>query len=96
MFLGVRAPYRPFVGPSAVTGIARRALDRAEVTTFASRGAHVYRHSAATAFLKSGATLEVIAALLRHASPQTTTIYAKTDALKLHEVAQPWIGGHDE
>ena len=96
VFLGVQAPYRPFVGPSAVTGIARRALDRAEVTTFASRGAHVYRHSAATALLKSGATLEVIAALLRHASPQTTTIYAKTDALMLHEVAQPWIGGRDE
>ena len=96
VFLGVQAPYRPFVGPGAVSGIARRALDRAEVTTFASRGAHVYRHSAATALLKSGATLEVIAALLRHASPQTTTIYAKTDALMLHEVAQPWIGGRDE
>ena len=96
VFLGVQAPYRPFAGPSAVSGIARRALDRAEVTTFASRGAHVYRHSAATALLKSGATLEVIAALLRHASPQTTTIYAKTDALMLHEVAQPWIGERDE
>ena len=96
VFLGVQAPYRPFAGPGAVSGIARRALDRAEVTTFASRGAHVYRHSAATALLKSGASLEVIAAVLRHASPHTTTIYAKTDALMLHEVAQPWIGGRDE
>ena len=96
MFLGVQAPYRPFAGPSAVSGIARRALDRAEVTTFASRGAHVYRHSAATALLKSGATLEVIGALLRHTSPHTTTIYAKTDALMLQEVAQPWIGGRGE
>ena len=43
--------------------------------------------------LRSGATLDVIRSLLRHASPDTTMIYAKTDAVMLQEVAQPWIGG---
>ena len=96
VFLGVRAPYRPFTGPSAVSSIARRALDRAQVTTSASRGAHVFRHSQATGLLRSGASLEVIGALLRHDSLDTTMIYAKTDAGMLQEIAQPWIGGLEE
>ena len=44
VFLGVRAPHRPFSNPGVVTKIARRTLDRAGVITFASRGAHVFRH----------------------------------------------------
>lgn len=93
VFLGIPAPHRPFTGPSPVTGIARRALDRAGVATFATRGAHVFRHSQATALLRSGATLDVIGSLLRHASPSTSMIYAKVDTVMLQEVAQPWIGG---
>ena len=87
------APHRPFSNPGVVTKIARRALDRAGVITFASRGAHVFRHSQATALLRGGASLEVIASLLRHASLNTTMIYAKTDTVMLQEVAQPWVGG---
>ena len=93
VFLGVRAPHRPFNNPGVMTKIARRALDRAGVITFASRGAHVFRHSQATALLRGGASLEVIASLLRHASLNTTMIYAKTDTVMLQEVAQPWVGG---
>ena len=93
VFLRARAPYRPFGCSGTVSAIARRALDRAGVTTLAGRGAHVFRHSQATALLRSGATLEVVQSLLRHASPDTTMVYAKTDAVMLQEVAQPWIGG---
>ena len=93
VFLCATAPYRPFGDPSTVTSVARRALDRADVTTFATRGAHVFRHSQATELLRSGAALEVIRSLLRHASPDTTMIYAKTDVAMLQEIAQPWIGG---
>ena len=93
VFLCAQAPWRALTGSSIVSSLARRALDRAGVKTFASRGAHVFRHSQATSLLRSGATLDVIQALLRHTSANTTMIYAKTNAVMLREVAQPWIGG---
>ena len=92
VFLCAQAPWRALADSSIVSSLARRALDRAGVKTFASRGAHVFRHSQATSLLRSGATLDVVQALLRHTSPNTTMIYAKTDAVMLQEVAQPWIG----
>ena len=92
VFLNSRAPFRP-IGGSAVTSIARRALDRAGIATFATRGAHVFRHSRATGLLRDGNSLDMIQWLLRHDSPNTTMIYAKTDVRMLGEIAQPWIGG---
>ena len=47
------------------------------------------RHSAATAMLRSGASLEAIGTLLRHRSPDTTAIYAKVNLPMLLSVAQP-------
>ena len=96
VFPGVRAPHRPFAGPIPVSSVARRALDRAGIVTFATRGAHVFRHSQASALLRSGATLDVVGSLLRHTSANTTMIYAKVDAVMLQEIAQPWIGGTKE
>ena len=93
VFLCTKAPWRGFRASNAIGSVARRALDRAGIKTFAARGAHVFRHSQATALLRSGATLDVIQALLRHRSVNTTAIYAKTDAVMLQEIAQPWIGG---
>ena len=57
------------------------------------RGAYLFRHSAATGLVRSGESLEMIGALLRHRLIDTTAIYAKTDRTMLLEVAQPWIGG---
>lgn len=96
VFLRAHPPWRGFADSTAVGSVARRALDRAGIKTFAGRGAHVFRHSQATALLRSGATLDVIQSLLRHRSPNTTAIYAKTDAVMLREVAQPWIGGIEQ
>ena len=96
VFLCAQAPWRAFTNSNTVSTVAERALNRAGVKTFAGRGAHVFRHSQATALLRSGATLDVIQSLLRHSSPNTTMIYAKTDAVMLQEVAQPWIGGIDQ
>ncbi|MDE0052831.1 MAG: tyrosine-type recombinase/integrase [Gammaproteobacteria bacterium] len=96
VFLSTRPPWRGFSSSTGVGSVARRALDRAGIKTFAARGAHVFRHSQATALLRSGATLDVIQSLLRHRSPNTTAIYAKTDAVMLQEIAQCWIGGIEQ
>ena len=96
VFLCTNPPWRGFGASNTVGSVARRALNRAGIKTFADRGAHVFRHSQATALLRSGATLDVIQSLLRHRSPNTTAIYAKTDAVMLREIAQPWIGGIEQ
>lgn len=95
VFLCRNAPFRPFSGPSAVSVLVRRALDRAGVHTPGKRGAHVLRHSVATNLLRSGASLDAVGSLLRHRSPASTAIYAKVDVNMLAEVAEPWIGGGD-
>lgn len=93
VFLCARAPYRPFAKSSSVADVVRLALARAGVTDAPSRGAHLLRHSAATAMLRAGSTLETIGAVLRHVSPDTTAHYAKVDVAMLATVAQPWPAG---
>jgi len=93
LFLSSQAPVRPFQGPSAVSGLVRRALRRAGIPHPPSHGAHLLRHSAATAMLRAGGSLDTIAAVLRHQSPDTTAHYAKVDLALLERVAQSWPGG---
>lgn len=76
----------------AVSGIVTRALRRTGINA-PIRGAHLLRHSAATAMLRDGMSLPAIGALLRHASIETTAIYAKVDIDLLKEVAMPWPEG---
>ena len=57
-----------------------------------TKGANLLRHSAATAMLRGGATLDMIGAVLRHRSPDTTAHYAKVDIVMLQQIAQPWPG----
>ena len=92
VFLTVRAPYRPFASSCSVTDIVVQALKRAGMDDVKPKGAYLFRHSAATNLLRGGASLDVIGALLRHRSVDTTVICAKTDRPMLLEVAQPWIG----
>jgi site-specific recombinase XerD len=93
MFLTVRAPTRPFTNPSTISEIVAVALQRAGIHDAPSRGAHLLRHSAATAMLRGGSSLEAIGAVLRHQSPDTTALYAKVDLGMLGRVTQPWPGG---
>jgi integrase/recombinase XerD len=90
VFLTDTAPVRP-LSRVAVKCIVRRALDRARIDC-PHRGAHVLRHSAATAMLRSGASLAGVGAVLRHRSPSVTALYAKVDIGLLAEIAQPWGG----
>ena len=89
VFLRDLPPYRP---PLKLSHVVSLALRRAGIASPGGRGAHLLRHSAATGLLRSGASLESIGTLLRHRSPDTTTLYAKVDVPMLQEVAQPWIG----
>jgi len=93
VFLTVLAPTRPFAGSSAVSDLVRFALARAGIRNPPSRGAHLLRHSAATAMLRAGGALETIATVMRHRSPDTTAHYAKVDVRMLQQIAQPWPGG---
>ncbi|AYM09095.1 tyrosine-type recombinase/integrase [Agrobacterium tumefaciens] len=90
VFLTSTAPIRP-VSRSTVKCIVNRALDRAGIKS-AHRGAHILRHSAATAMLRKGVSLTAIGAVLRHRSPSVTALYAKADIGLLSEIAQPWGG----
>ncbi len=90
VFLTDVAPVVP-LSRVAVKCIVRRALKRAGVDC-PYRGAHVLRHSAATAMLRHGVSLAGVGAVLRHRSPSTTALYAKVDIVLLSEIAQSWAG----
>jgi integrase/recombinase XerD len=88
VFTTYLAPIHP-LSRASVTHIVRSALRRAGIKA-PTAGAHLLRHSAATAMLRQGATLAGIGAVLRHRSPMTTAHYAKVDFGLLSEIAQPW------
>jgi site-specific recombinase XerD len=93
LFLRVRAPRRPFSSSVAISDVVRAALDRAGIENAPIRGAHLLRHSMATAMLRAGASLDTIATVLRHSTHDTAAIYAKVDVTMLQQVTQPWPGG---
>lgn len=90
VFVRSRAPFRAFASHCAVSVIVDRALHRAVVTRPSRGAAHLLRHSVATSMLRHGASLQDVAALLRHRSITTTQIYAKVDVAALMTIAQPW------
>jgi site-specific recombinase XerD len=94
VFVRMKAPHSGFAGPSTVSTIVRRALERAGLQPPA-KGAHILRHTLATGMLRGGASMSEIGQVLRHRSPNTTEIYAKVDLSGLRSLAQPWpdIGG---
>jgi integrase len=92
VFIRQRAPWIGFANWLAISALVARALARAGIAA-PHTGAHVFRHSLATAMLRAGASLAEIGELLRHRSPQTTMIYAKVDLDALRGLACPWPGG---
>ena len=92
MFLRTHAPIRGFAGASAIDGVVRHAIERAAIKA-PTKGAHQFRHGLATQMLRRGASLTEIGEILRHRSPETTTIYAKVDLDALRTLALPWPGG---
>ncbi len=86
VFLRVHAPYRPLriIGQPVFTASQRAGI--------APVWPHRLRHTAATEMLRRGASLAQIGDVLRHASTQTTAIYAKVDRHALRALVQPWPG----
>lgn len=93
LFLRSLAPIRGLMaGSDAVGSIVRYALERAHVNA-PHRGSHQFRHALAVRMLQVGASLSEIGEVLRHRSPQTTSIYARVDITSLRSLALPWPGG---
>jgi integrase/recombinase XerD len=89
VFTRVRAPHGG-LSAGAVSQIVRRASQRAALPMV---GAHRLRHTAATEMLRAGGSLAEVGQVLRHRSPDVTSIYAKVDRLALAAVVSPWPEG---
>jgi integrase len=92
VFVRSVAPHVGFTPSGAISLLSRQALQKAGVQS-ARTGAHVFRHSLATAMLHQGASLDEIGQVLRHQTPNSTAIYAKVDLDALRRLAVPWPGG---
>lgn len=93
VFLRSLAPIRALLdGSDGVGSIVNYALARAKVDA-PHRGSHQFRHALATHMLRQGASLLEVGQVLRHRSPQTTSIYAKVDLEALRSLAIAWPGG---
>lgn len=86
VFVRAVAPFTPLVY-SSLSCVVARAAKRAGLGTL---HAHRLRHTTASQVLNAGASLEEVSHLLRHASPATTAIYAKTDLTRLATISRPW------
>ena len=89
IFLRGIAPFRPFISAHCVSGVVKRALQRAGIKA-PVQGAHLLRHTAATEMLRNGVPLDQIGLVLRHRSIDVSAYYAKVDVALLRQIAQPW------
>ncbi len=87
VFLALDAPHGP-LSSTAVSSVAARALVAAGVA--GGGGAHRLRHTAACGVLAAGGGLAEVGQLLRHSSPETSAIYARSDHRALVVLARPW------
>ena len=86
LFVRVRAPHQGLT-TGGITQIVFAAAGRGGIGPI---HAHRLRHTAATAMLRAGASLEEIGQVLRHRQALTTAIYAKVDRDALRQLARPW------
>lgn len=86
VFWTVIDPVQPLTA-NGVCGTIRQICIRAGVEKF---GPHRLRHTFATGMLASGATLQEVQGLLRHAHLRTTALYTKVDKNRLTQLAPEW------
>ena len=92
IFLSFASPRRP-IGYGVTTGLVKSFLKKLDLDG-PGRGAHSFRHTAASLMVENGATLKEVADVLGHRALSTTGIYIKLDTPSLQEVAMPWKGGN--
>jgi site-specific recombinase XerD len=90
LFVTERAPLRP-ISRVSIKCLVKRGLQRAAIDC-PHKGAHILRHSAATAMLRHGVSLVDVSSVLRHRSIAMTAHYAKVEMTLLAGPAQPWPG----
>jgi integrase/recombinase XerD len=91
IFLTSVTPRRP-IGECVTTTFVKIFLKKLDLDG-PGRGAHSFRHTAASLMVEHGATMKEVADVLGHRSLATTGIYVKLDKPSLLEVALPWKGG---
>lgn len=86
LFLRSFAPYAPFADHAACHSIVSKVFKIAGVDNDKRMsGMHMLRHNAASTMVKNEVPIEIIAAILGHATPDTTDIYITTDIKRLKE-----------
>ncbi|CCH78441.1 hypothetical protein BN12_290016 [Nostocoides japonicum T1-X7] len=86
VFWTVIDPVQP-LSANGVCGTVRQICLKAGVEKF---GPHRLRHTFATGMLATGATLQEVQGLLRHAHLRTTAIYTKVDKNRLTQLVPEW------
>ena len=88
VFVRMRAPYQALSGASAVHHVVV-AHARAAGLSAPYLGSHVLRHSHATQQINVGASVRVVADILGHQRPESTSIYARVALDRLRPLALP-------
>lgn len=92
VFLSFASPRRP-IGGHVTTSLVKSFLKKLDLDG-PGRGAHSFRHTAASLMVENGATLKEVADVLGHRALSTTSIYIKLNKPSLQEVVMPWKGGN--
>lgn len=86
LFLRSLAPYAPFADHAACHSIVSKVFKIAGIDNDRRMsGMHMLRHNAASTMVKNEVPIETIAAILGHATPDTTDIYITTDIKRLKD-----------
>jgi site-specific recombinase XerD len=88
VFVRMRAPYQALTGASAVRHVV---VTHARAAGISARylGSHVLRHSHATQQINAGAPVRVVADILGHRRPESTSTYARVALDRLRPLALP-------
>lgn len=93
VFVRKLAPFDPFADHATCYEIVRSVFRKAEINKDGRIwGMHMLRHNSASTMIRNAVPVETIAAILGHASPDSTDIYITTDEAVLKECVLPMAG----